>query len=189
MGMPPQLERALRVTKPKAKGSTKPIVETLPCFNINELLSAIPRRHDIIRRQSFSSPSHPPTIGLRLTCETIEVAHRNGSIQTFRLKWIRTYFGRHRPAIHCDKCQRPVIKLYNLHNDLACKFCRGAIYLSQKISPDNRSILKAHRLEQFMLLKTNAQQRSRERLLKRYGEEAMRPRSNYQLKSPRHWAR
>lgn len=184
---PGQLPWQLRVTKPKRKGQPKPIFDTLPCFDVNEILNAIPRSYGIIRKQQFHSPSHAPIIGLRLTNEAIEVIHGNGNIQSFKLKWIRTYFGRPRPAIHCDKCQRPSTKLYNLHNDLACKSCRGAIYLTQKLGKNTRPILRAHRLEQFMLLKTNAQQRSRERLVRQFGEKAMRPRSNYQLRSPRHW--
>jgi hypothetical protein len=185
--MPPQLARALQRCKPRRKGSTKPVVETLPCFNVNELLDAIPRKYGIIRTQSFTSSSHPPIIGLRLACDAIEVTHKNGNIQNFTLKWIRTYFGRPRPAIRCDKCQRAFIKLYNLHGDLACKHCRGAIYLSQKITPTARPTLRAHRLARFLELKTNINKRTQERLLRKYGEKAMRPQSNYQTSTPRHW--
>lgn len=183
-----QVPWQLRVTKPKrGKGQQRPVFETLPCFDVNEIINAIPRQYGIIRTQQFHSPSHPPLIGLRLTNEAIEVVHRGGNTQQFRLKWIRTYFGRPRPSLHCDKCQRPAIRLYNLHNDLACKCCRGAIYLAQKLGKDARPILKAHRIEQFIILKTNADKRTRERLLRQFGEKALRPRSNYQTRSPRHW--
>jgi hypothetical protein len=117
-------------------------------------------------------------LSLRLTCNTIEVIHpslhrgQNPNIQTFKIKWIHTGFGRHRPAIHCDKCQRAFIKLYNLHNDLACKFCRGAIYLSQKVARTSRPTIKAHRLAQFLELKTNINKRTQERLLRKCGEKA-----------------
>src|SRR5215471_14879645 len=193
MRMPWQLRKTPR-RNPRARGyAPKPINDALPCFDINELLHAIPRNYCVIRTQQFSSSSHPQTIGLRLTCETVEVIHpslhrgQNGNVQTLRLKWIRTGFGRPRPAIHCDKCNRPFIKLYNRNNDLSCRHCHGAIYLSQSLNQDGRPILKAHRLERFLLLKTNAQQRTRERLLRRFGEKAMMPQSNYRTNTPRHW--
>jgi len=193
MPMPPQLARAKR-RNPRARGyAPKPIADTLPCFDINELSKVIPRNYDKVRTQSFTSSSHPPIIGLRLTYKTIEVTHRSlhrgqqGNSQTLRLKWIRTGFGRPRPAIHCDKCGRPFIKLYNRNNDLSCRHCHGSIYLSQSLNQHQRPILRAHRLEQFLLLKTNAQQRTRDRLLKRFGEKAMKPISNYRTHTPRHW--
>src|SRR5262249_40670191 len=176
MRMPWQLRKTPR-RNPRARGyAPKPINDALPCFDINELLHAIPRDY-----------------GVSLTYETIEVIHpslhrgQNGNVQTLRLKWIRTGFGRPRPAIHCDKCNRPFIKLYNRNNDLSCRHCHGAIYLSQSLNQHQRPILKAHRLEQFLLLKTNAQQRTRDRLLKRFGERAMMPKTNYRTNTPRHW--
>jgi hypothetical protein len=115
MAMPEQLARGLTKRRYRlAKGfqpQPKAIAETLPALNVNELLRAIPHNHGIIRTQSFSSPSHPPIIGLRLTCQDIQATHCTGHVQTFRVKWIRTGFGHPRPAIHCDKCQRPVIKV------------------------------------------------------------------------------
>jgi len=193
MAMPWRLRNATR-RNPRARGyMPKPINDALPCFDINELLHAIPRNYGIVRTQQFSSSSHPRTIGLRLTCETIEVIHPSlhrgqpPKVQTLKLKWIRTYFGRPRPAIHCDKCGRPFIKLYNRNNDLSCRHCHGSIYLSQKLNQDGRPILKAHRLEQFLLLFFHAQHRTRDRLLKRFGEKAMMPQTNYNTHTPRHW--
>jgi hypothetical protein len=193
MAMPPQLRKTPR-RNPRARGyAPKPVTDTLPCLNVNELLHAIPRNYDVIRTQSFTSTSHPQIISLRLTYEAIEVIHpslhrgQNGNVQTLRLKWIRTGFGRPRPAIYCDKCGRPFIKLYNKHNDLSCRHCHGAIYLSQSINQHQRPILKAHRLERFLLLKTNAQQRTRNRLLRRFGEKALEPQTNYNTHTPRHW--
>jgi hypothetical protein len=132
------------------------------------------------------SSSHPPVVGLRLTCETIEVFHKSGNAQKFRIKWIRTHFG-YRPAVHCDKCQKPVQKLYNRFDDLACRPCRGAIYLCQKLDKRTRPILKAHRLQVFLEFKNNINKSTQERLLKRYGEKAMRPQHNYRLGTPRLW--
>jgi len=185
MAMPPQLAR-WQCTKPRKYKSTKLIAEALPCFNVNELTRAIPHRHGTVRTQHFTSSSHPPILRLRLTCEDIQVTHENGNTQKFRLKWIKTGFG-HRPTILCDKCQQPRQKLYNHYDDLACRRCRGAIYLSQKVTPKARPVLKAHRLEKYMLLKSNIQQRTRDRLLKRFGEKAMMPQGNYNTGTPRLW--
>jgi len=79
------------------------------------------------------------------------------------------------------------VNVYFRHGNLACKRCHKAIPLSQKLGKRTRPILKAHRLERFILLKTNSQQRTRDRLLKRYGEEAMMPVSSYRVRSPPHW--
>jgi hypothetical protein len=184
---PPQLARAKRRNRFARGYVPKPVAETLPCFNICELVHIIPHKYGITRTQSSNSPSHPPIIGLRLTCEIIEVIHKGGNTQKFKLKWIRTNFGRPRPAIHCDKCQCPVLKLYNRYDDLACRVCRGTVYLSQKVAPSARPTLKAHRLEQFLALKSNINQRTRERLIKRFGEKALRPQSNYSTRGSRHW--
>ena len=193
MSQPWQLRKTPR-RNPHARGyARKPVTDTLPCFDVNELLHVIPRNHGITRTQQFTSTSHPQAIRLRLTCETIEVTHRplrrgqTPNVQTLRLKWIRTFFGRPRPAIQCDKCSRPFIKLYNRNNDLSCRHCHGSIYLSQSLNQHQRPILKAHRLEQFLLLKTNAQQRTRDKLLKRFGARAMMPQTNYNTHTPRHW--
>jgi hypothetical protein len=185
--MPPQLARALQRTKPRKYKSTKLVAETLPCFNVNELVHAIPHKYGIVRTQSFTTPSHPPLLGLRLTYETIEAIHRNGNIQKLKIKWIRTGFGHPRPAIHCDKCRRAVTKLYNRFDDLACKHCRGAIYLSQKLNKHTRPALKAYRLARFLELKNNINKRTQERLLRKYGEKAMMPQSNYGTGTARHW--
>jgi hypothetical protein len=103
---------------------------------------------------------------------------------------VRTGFGGHvrpRPTFVCDKCQRPATKLRNRHNSLACRHCHHAIPLSQKLDKVRRPILKAHRLEQFLALKTNAQKHTRDRLIKRYGEKAMMPVSNYKTRGAMHW--
>lgn len=187
MSMPPQLKAGLLRRRQYPRREPKPIAETLPTLDVNELLRAIPHKHGITRTQSFNSPSHPQPISLRLTCEAIEVTHPTGHVQTFRLKWIRTNFGHPRPAIHCDRCQRPVLKLYNRYNDLCCRRCRGAIRLSQKLDKHTRPVLKAHRLDVFLGLKSNVRQATRERLIKRFGEKAMMPTSNYGSYGPRHW--
>src|SRR5262249_19935809 len=119
MSQPWQLRKTPR-RNPHARGyARKPVTDTLPCFDVNALLHATPRENGIIRTQQVTNTSHPKTIGLRLTCETIEVKYRplhrgqTPNVQALKLKWICTHFGRTRPAIHCDKCNRPFIKLYN----------------------------------------------------------------------------
>lgn len=123
-----------------------------------------------------------------MTCEEIQVTHgRHKNVQTFKLKWIRTGFGGLRPEILCDKCQQPRKKLYNHHDDLACKRCRGAIYLSQKLDQNTRPTLRAYRLAGFLELKQNINKRTAERLIKRYGQKALMPQSNYNTQGPRGW--
>jgi DNA-directed RNA polymerase subunit RPC12/RpoP len=87
----------------------------------------------------------------------------------------------------CPRCGRRVVKVYDHTGGLACKKCHNAIQLSQKLDKRTRPVLKAHRLEQFLALKTNINQRTRERLIKRFGEKAMRPQSNYRTRGPVHW--
>lgn|SRR5262249_54872752 len=187
MAMPWQLRTPKR-RNPRARGyQPKPIAETLPCLGVNELVRIIPHKHGITRKQVFHSSSHPPMIGLRLTCEAIEVTHCTGHVQSFRLKWIRTHFGHPRPAIHCDKCQRPVIKLYNRADDLACRHCKGVTYISRKLDKRTRPALRAHRIETFLALKRPMSKKVRDRLLKKYGEKALMPKSNYRTGTPRHW--
>ena len=186
MAMPPQLARWQK-TKPRKYKSTKLIAETLPCFDINELVHAIPRNYGIVRTQDFSSSSHVPLLRLRLTCEEIQVIHgRHKNVQTFKLKWAKTGFG-YRPLLQCDKCQRGARKLYNHLHDLACKHCRGAIYLSQRLDQHTRPTLRAYRLAGFLELKQNINKRTAERLIRQYGQKAMMPTSNYRTQGIRGW--
>jgi hypothetical protein len=134
---------------------------------------------------------YPYLSGVRLSVHVVEFQHpslhrgHTGPIQTFKLKHIRVGFGIRHASI-CD-CQRPVIKLYYLHRKLACKKCHNVVQLSQKLDKHTRPILKAYRLARFLELKANINQRTQERLLRRFGEKAMRPQSNYRTRGPMHW--
>jgi len=186
MPMPPQLARWQK-TRPRKHKSTKPVFETLPCLCVGELTRIIPRKYGTVRTQNFFSSSHVPLLRLRLTCETVEVRHKSGNTQKFKILWAKTGFGHPRPVICCDKCQRGAYKLYNRFDDLACKRCRGAIYLSQKITPKARPTLKAYRLARFLELKSNINKRTAERLIRQFGEKAMMPTSNYRTQGIRGW--
>jgi hypothetical protein len=97
---------------------------------------------------------------LTVTLNHIETTLRNGYTQNIPLRWIRTGFGRPRPVFVCPRCSRPVVKVYDHTGGLACKWCHNAIQLSQKLDKRTRPILKAHRLERFLALKSNINQRT-----------------------------
>ena len=204
MSMPRQLQMGLLRRRQYPRREPRPIAETLPALDVNELLHAIPHKHGTVRTQSFTSPSHPPIIGLRLTCQDIEVAHSAGHIQTFRLKWIRTGFGHPRPAVLCDKCQRPVLKLYNRYNSLACRHCCNAVHASQVCHSRARPALQLKRLRTFLQLKSYMRRTNRHRLearcrsleanaqlrykvSNRLNDKALRPSGNYGMRGAMPW--
>src|SRR5262249_36445655 len=124
MAMPPQLARAKR---PK-RLEPRPIAECLPSINVNDL--QIPRDYAALTLPNISL-RYPQLASMRLTAHNIEVTHNTGRIQSFRLKWIKTNYGYPRPAIICDQCQQPRIKLYFRYGSLACRRCSNAIHASQ----------------------------------------------------------
>jgi hypothetical protein len=179
--MPWQLKYAKR---PK-RAEPRPIAECLPSININDLSEQIPRNYATITLPN-AALKYPQVASMRLSYHSVEVTHGTGRKQHFRLKPIKTGFGKPRYAFVCS-CGRPVIKMYFRLGNLACKRCHDAVHLSQKLDKHRRPILKAHRLETFIALKTNIQQRTRTRLIKRYGEKAAMPQSNYRTRTPALW--
>jgi hypothetical protein len=181
--MPWQLQRGLMERRRSRRTASRPIAENLSSINVNDL--KIPRNYATLTLPNIGL-RYPQLASMRLTYHSVEVTHGTGRIQHFKLKPIKTGFGRPRYAFVCN-CGRPIIKLYFRYGNLACKHCHDAVNLSQKLDKHRRPILKAHRLETFIALKTNMQQRTRARLIKRYGEKAMRPQSNYRTRSPMLW--
>jgi hypothetical protein len=181
--MPWQLQRGLMERRRSRRTASRPIAENLPSINVNDL--KIPRDYAIVTLPN-AGLKYPQLASMRLTYHSVEVTHGTGRKQHFKLKPIKTGFGRPRYAFVCN-CGRPIIKMYFSRGNLACKRCHDAVNLSQKLDKHRRPILKAHRLETFIALKTNLQQRTRARLIKRYGEKAMRPQSNYRTRSPMLW--
>jgi hypothetical protein len=182
MAMPWQLQRGLLERRYSRRTERKPLVENLPAINVNDL--KIPRDY-----KTYTTPNislrYPHISSARLSFHVVEFAH-SGRIQSFRIKRIKTGFGFPRPAFICQ-CGRAVINLYFRNQNLACRRCCNATYASRTLDKHTRPILKAHRLETFLELKTNIRKHTRHRLLKRLGEKALMPQSNYNTQGSRHW--
>src|SRR5262245_5800748 len=179
MSMPPQLARAHRPQKGK---SLRPIADQLPSISVNEL--GIPSPHDY---QTYILPNvslrYPQLASIRLSINFVEFRHpslhrgQEGPTQTFLLKHIRTGIGKHngcgiRHAFICI-CGRPVITLYYLHRNLACRRCYNARYASQTLNKHTRPILQISRIASFLDNKPRIFRRTRDRLQKRLGEKLM----------------
>ena len=96
MTMPLQLARANR--RHPRNSESRPTIELLPAININELRSAIPCYPGQVTEANVRLKC-PDIARLRLLASHIEITGRNGYVQRFRLEWIRTGFGRHRPIL------------------------------------------------------------------------------------------
>jgi hypothetical protein len=182
MAMPPQLQRGLIARRYARYRQSRPIAESLPHINVNDL--KLPRDHKTYVLPNISL-RYPQISGARLAFHAVDFMH-TGRTQTFRIKWIKTGFGFPRPAFICE-CGRPVMKLYFHHANLACQRCCNAIKASQTLNKRTRPILKAHRLEVFLALKTGMHNRTIRRLKARLGEKALMPQSNYGTRGRCHW--
>jgi hypothetical protein len=120
--------------------SNRPIVERLPNIAIKDLVAVIPRRNpnEIYCLDSF---------GLRYGGTKILVSSHAIKVgnQQFRIKWVKTGFGRHRPLLVCA-CGRATYYLYDCHGRYACKHCHRAHYLCQRLSKSRQRLWKAARL-------------------------------------------
>ncbi len=162
--MPWQLRLAHR---PK-RHEPRPLAELLPSVNVNDL--KIPKVLNSSVTLPWISLRYPFLNGARLTPHMVELAH-SGRTQSFRLKWIKTNYGRPRFAFICE-CGRPVISIYFRHGNLACRRCTGAIPASQACSKRLRPALQAHRVQTFLRLKPRLPRKTRYRLQARYGSTA-----------------
>jgi hypothetical protein len=111
--MPWQLRVGLYEREPR------PIAETLPHININELRHVIPRYHGQINEPDMSF-KYPDLAYLRLSTSCLEIMGRNGHIQRFRIVWIRTGFGAHRAILVCS-CGYGAVRLFARYGAYACK--------------------------------------------------------------------
>ena len=183
MAMPWQLQRGLIERRRSRRREPRPIAESLPAISVNDL--QIPRDYATITLPNIGL-RYPRLASMRLTYHSVEVTHGTGRTQHFKLKPIKTGFGRPRYAFVCS-CGRPVIQLYFRYASLACRRRSNAVHASQTLNKQTRPILKAHRLEAFLALKTNMLSRTRQRLRARLGEKALMPQSNYGTGTARHW--
>jgi hypothetical protein len=141
--MPRQLARANR--RRHRHSEPRPTIELMPAININELRRVIPRYHGQVYDPDISL-KYPDLAYLRLSVSTLEIMGRNGHVQRFRIEWIRTGFGRHRPLLVCSSCAGGAIRLFGHYGSYACRFCHRAQYLSQKQKAASRKRLTAAKL-------------------------------------------
>jgi hypothetical protein len=123
---------------PRAR-SSRPLVERLPHIAIRDLVAVIPRRnpHEVYCLDSFGLRYREKVL---VSTHAIKVGH-----QQFRVRWIKTGFGRHRPLLICT-CGRSTYYLYDWHGQYACKHCHRAHYLCQRISKTRNKLWQAARL-------------------------------------------
>ena len=175
MAQPWQLAKAFKPRK-----SSRPILEQLPAVSTTELrISSLYRG-----KRPMIKPLKIPNIeSVAVSPTAVEFnfkpLHRGqqGRTETFRLKPIRTGFGSFRYCFHCNTCGRPVIRLFFHNYTLLCRWCCGNRHASRAISRTSRPVLQAARLESF--LNKPIWQRTRERLLKRFGPKLMRAQQAY----------
>jgi hypothetical protein len=186
-----QLAQAKRPNRWARGSRSRPLVEQLQFLSANDLAryKMFPAPHELDRRIVYPNVSlrFPLLARLVVSLSQIEATLRGGCTETIGMYWARCTFGKPRPIFICPRCGRHAIKVY-LHNErLACRHCHRAVRLSQKVHSRLRPVLRAHKIERYLALKSNSWKRSRARLLARYGEQSMMPQQNYGRRSPCHW--
>src|SRR5262245_24407359 len=141
--MPPQLARSNR--RRDRHSEPRPTIELMPAININELRHAIPRYHGQVNEPDVSL-KYPGLAYLRLSASCLEIMGCNGYVQRFRIVWIRTGLGRHRPILVCSSCGGGAIRLFGHYGNYACRYCHRALYASQKYDQFGRKRLQASKL-------------------------------------------
>jgi hypothetical protein len=126
--------------------SSRPIIERLPHIGIKDIV-------DKIRRDNPHAVYCLDSFGLRFgggrvrVCNyALEVTPTNGYKQVFRTKWVKTYFGRHRPLFVCSCCRLNYQILFEYHGRWACRRCHKAEYLSQHLCSTRQKLWQAARL-------------------------------------------
>jgi hypothetical protein len=195
--MPPQLARGLWKKRQFHRTEQRPLAEQLPHININDL--NVPKNLYSVVTVPWISFRYPFISAARLSPYVVEFAH-SGRIQKFRLKWIKTGFGLPRFAFICD-CQRPTIKLYFRHGNLACRRCWNLTYASRTLDKRTRPVLQAIRLRNLLKFKRYMSKRNRQRLKARIATAPIKelkskrlshhaiplPQSNYGTRGAMHW--
>lgn len=171
--MPPQLAKAH-----KPRRSTKPILESLPSVNVNvfKISSLFTGRRVIIKPLKIPDIAAFKVTGTHIDFH-LKSLHRGiaGPVQRFAVKPIKTGWGM-RFAFVCN-CGKGTIKLYLHNRRLMCRFCCNGRYVSEAISRQSRPQLTALRVEN--ILTKPLWQRTRERLLKRFGPKLLRAQGAY----------
>ena len=140
MVMPVQLRTA---PHPK-RSESRPVIELMPAISIHDLRHVIPRSYD--RHNELDGGFKYPSIRtLRLSFHHMDIVDYCGRKQSFAIKWVRTYFGPHRPVFLCN-CGRGAIRLFAKYGTYACRHCQRAIYASQREDSTGRKHLTACKL-------------------------------------------
>ena len=174
MSQPWQLAKAFKPRK-----SSRPILEQLPAVSTTELkISSIYKG-----KPANIKPLKIPGIeAIKRSLTEVEFHFRplhrgqKGRVEAFRIKHWRVGYGiRH--AFLCNTCGQSAIKLYLYNHTLLCRFCCNGRYVCEAISRQSRPQLMAMRIEN--LLTKPLWQRTRERLLKRFGPKLLRAQQAY----------
>ena len=126
------------------RSSNRPIIERLPYLAIRDIAKLIPRHNPYIQ-------TNPDAYGWRypgkvmLSTHSIKISDAAIVPQLFKLKWVRTGFGKPRPLIMCQ-CHRNTQILYFHHGRYACRHCHKATYLSERVSHLQAKLWQAARL-------------------------------------------
>jgi hypothetical protein len=128
-----------------AAPAIRPTIELMPSISIHELRHVIPRYHGQVNEPNVDL-KYPDIARLRLSTSCLEIMGRNGYVQRFRIVWIRTGFGKHRPILVCSSCAGGAIRLFGRYGNYACRFCHKAVYASQKYDQFGRKRLQASKL-------------------------------------------
>ena len=123
--------------------SNRPIVERLPHIAIKDLVKAIPRDDPNLVYCLDSFGLRFGGARVRVCSYALEITNASGFKQIFRIRWIRTGFGRPRPLLVCASCGKAYQLLYEYYGHWACRRCLKATYLSERISHSRQRLWKA----------------------------------------------
>jgi len=140
MPMPLQLRYARR----PRRAEPRPTVELMPSISVHDIRNAIPRNYNRLNEVEGGC-KYPSLRSLRFSFNHMEIEDYSGRIQSFTIKWARTYFGPHRPIFLCS-CGRGAIRLYAKYGSYKCRRCHNAVYTSQRQSAKGRKRFKACKL-------------------------------------------
>jgi hypothetical protein len=126
--------------------SKRPIIERLPHIAIKDIAKVIPRNNPNAVYCLDNFGLRYGGVKVLVSTHAIRVDH-----QQFRIKWVRTGFGRHRPLLICGDCKRSYQRLYEYHGRYACKHCHKADYLCQRLSKGRQRLWKAARLRTSLM--------------------------------------
>jgi hypothetical protein len=178
--MPKQLAIGRRQKHPKPR----PIVESLPSIAVKDL--RIPSIYD--RKVYVKSLLFPSVASITVSSETVDFHHKPmhrgqlGDVQSFKVKRIPTYGIGYRRGLYCH-CGRAVLRLFYHGGRVACRHCIKAIYASQTCNQNQRPILQAARIADFLGHHPRLMRKTRDKLRKRLGDKLMKAQHRFKTKA------